>query len=160
MSRIQMTVNDHAHEVDVEPRQLLLDVLRDDLRLTGVHAGCEQGSCGACTILIDGVGVRSCLMFAVQADGASITTIEGVGAPGALHPVQQALAEHHGLQCGFCTPGVVLSAIELLARTSCPARPEIEEAMAGNWCRCTGYIGIIDAIEACAQAGAPQELAR
>jgi len=151
---VDLVVNGEHVEVDIEPRDLLLDVLRGPLGLTGSHAACEQGACGACTVLVDGTGVRSCLMFGVQARGTAITTIEGIGAPGALHPLQQAFHEQHGLQCGFCTPGMVLTALELLRRNPNPSRGEIEEGMSGNLCRCTGYAGIIDAIEAAARSGA------
>jgi carbon-monoxide dehydrogenase small subunit len=151
---VAFSVNGQHVEVDIEPRQLLLDVLRGELGLTGAHAACEQGACGACTVLVDGIGMRSCLMFGVQAEGSAITTIEGVGAPGALHPLQQAFHEQHGLQCGFCTPGMVLAALELLRRNPTPSREEIERGMAGNLCRCTGYAGIVDAIEAAAHSGA------
>ncbi len=150
---VTFTVNGDQVDVDLEPRVLLLDVLRDEIGLTGTHAACEQGACGACTVLVDGFGVRSCLMFGVQADGVAITTIEGVGAPGALHPLQAAFHEQHGLQCGFCTPGMVLTAIELLRRNPQPSRDEIEAGMSGNLCRCTGYAGIVDAIEAAARSG-------
>jgi carbon-monoxide dehydrogenase small subunit len=152
--RVTFSVNGERVEVDVEPRQLLLDVLRGPLALTGAHGACEQGACGACTVLLDGVGVRSCLMFGVQAEGAEVTTIEGVGAPGSLHPLQQAFHEQHGLQCGFCTPGMVLTALELLRRNPDPSREEIEEGMSGSLCRCTGYAGIVDAIEAAARTNA------
>jgi carbon-monoxide dehydrogenase small subunit len=151
---VEFSVNGEHVEVDIEPRDLLLDVLRGPLGLTGAHAACEQGACGACTILLDGAGVRSCLMFGVQAAGTAITTIEGVGAPGSLHPLQQAFHEQHGLQCGFCTPGMVLTALELLRRNPNPTRAEIEDGMSGNLCRCTGYAGIVDAIEATARSGA------
>lgn len=147
--QLHCQVNGRDVELDVEPRELLLDVLRDGLGLTGVHAGCEHGACGACTVLVDGASVRSCLLFAIQANRRSVTTIEGVASPdGALHPVQQALADHHGLQCGFCTPGMVLAALELLERNPSPSRGEIERDLSGNLCRCTGYAGIVDAIAA------------
>lgn len=136
-----------------EPRETLLDVLRERLDLTGAHAGCEHGVCGACTVLVDGQSVRSCLMFAVQAEGHEIQTIEGLADPdGSLHPVQSAFRSRHGLQCGFCTPGMVLSAVELLERNASPTEAEIDEAMAGNICRCTGYAGIVDAIRMAAEA--------
>ncbi len=153
-SNVKFAVNGDPVEVEVEPRDLLLDVLRGPLGLTGAHAGCEQGVCGTCTVLVDGVGVRSCLMFAVQVGDTEITTIEGVGSAEALHPLQQAFHEQHGLQCGYCTPGMVLTALELLRRNAHPTRDEIERGMSGNLCRCTGYAGIIDAIEAAARAGA------
>ena len=151
--KVRFTVNGEAADVDLEPRELLLDVLRNRLGLTGTHAGCEQGACGACTVLVDGVGMRSCLMLGVQVAGRDVTTIEGVGPRGGgLHPVQQAFSEHHALQCGFCTPGMVLTALELLQRQPTPTRAEIEENMAGNLCRCTGYANIVDAIEAAGAA--------
>jgi aerobic carbon-monoxide dehydrogenase small subunit len=150
--RVSCSVNDTPVELDIEPRVLLVDMLRDDLGLTGTHAGCEHGSCGACTVLVDGVGLRSCLMFGVQVDGCRVVTIEGVGAPGALHPLQQAFIDNHGLQCGFCTPGMVLAALELLERNPDPSIDEIEAAMSGNLCRCTGYAGIVDAVRAAARA--------
>lgn len=147
------SLNGESAVVDAEPRELLLDVLRDRLGMTGTHAGCEQGACGACTVLIDGEGVRSCLMFAVQVGGCDVRTIEGVAAsPDALHPVQQALSEHHGLQCGFCTPGMVLTAIDLLEHNPAPSRAEIEAWMSGNLCRCTGYVGIVDAVQSLSAA--------
>jgi carbon-monoxide dehydrogenase small subunit len=152
MSELSMTVNGRQVSVEVEPRETLLDVLREKLGLTGAHAGCEHGVCGACTVLVDGQSVRSCLMFGVQADGHSVATIEGL-APSdhELHPVQQAFAEHHGLQCGFCTPAMVLAAVELLERDPTPDEEEINQAMSGNVCRCTGYAGIVDAVRAAAQ---------
>lgn len=147
---LECTVNDRPISIRVEPRTLLLDVLRNDLGLTGAHGACEQGSCGACTVLVDGEAVRSCLLFGVQAEGCRVTTIEGVGEPGALHPIQQALSEHHGLQCGFCTAGVVISAISLLDGNPHPTREAIEAGMSGSLCRCTGYMGIVDAVAAVA----------
>jgi carbon-monoxide dehydrogenase small subunit len=151
--RVTVSVNGVDHELDLEPRELLVDVLRDDLGLTGVHAACDQGACGSCTVLVDGSGVRSCLMFGVQAAGREVTTIEGVGAPGDLHPIQRALSEHHGLQCGYCTPGVVLTALELLRDTPEPTAEEIDAGMSGSLCRCTGYTSIVDAIAAVAASG-------
>lgn len=145
--RVDCDVNGDRRRLSVEPRTLLLDALRAGLGLTGTHGGCEQGACGACTVLLDGVAVRSCLMFAAQAEGREITTIEGIGEPGVLHPVQQALSEHHGLQCGFCTPGVVISTVALLEENPEPTRAEIASALSGNLCRCTGYAGILDAVE-------------
>jgi carbon-monoxide dehydrogenase small subunit len=150
--RLRLTVNRTDHDLEVEPRELLHDVLRSRLRLTGTHAGCEHGSCGACTILLDGAGARACLLFAVQAAGRSVTTIEGVAGDGELHPVQRAFSQHHGLQCGFCTPGMVLTAIELLERTPRPDRETVERTMSGNLCRCTGYVNIVESIEAAALA--------
>jgi aerobic carbon-monoxide dehydrogenase small subunit len=150
---LALEVNLQVHHVEVEARETLLDVLRERLGLTGAHAGCEHGVCGACTVLLDGQSVRSCLMFAVQARGRAVTTIEGLsGEGGALHPVQEAFRRHHGLQCGYCTPGMVLAALELLEHNPAPDAHEIEEALAGNICRCTGYAGILDAIAAAAEA--------
>ena len=150
MTTVRFSLNGEVAEVDVEPRELLLDTLRDRLAMTGTHAACEQGACGACTVLIDGNGARSCLMFTVQVGGSEVRTIEGVGSPGSLHPIQQALSEHHGLQCGFCTPGIVLTALELFETDPHPSREQIVEWMSGNLCRCTGYINIISALEALA----------
>ena len=147
-----LKVNGRAHEIDVEPRLSLLDALRDELRLTGSHAGCEHGICGACTVLVDGAPVRSCLMFAVQADGLDITTIEGIApAPGELSIIQDAFCELHGMQCGFCTPGMVLTAHSLLKSNSNPTREEIVSAISANICRCTGYGQIIEAIQLAAE---------
>lgn len=151
--RISVTVNGVTHERDVDVRRLLADFLRYDLGLTGTHVGCEQGVCGACTVLLDGEAVRSCITMAVQADGCSITTIEGLApGPGELHPIQQAFWEHHGLQCGFCTPGFVISAYAFLQDNPQPSRDEIREVLSGNLCRCTGYKNIVDAVEAAAEA--------
>lgn len=151
--RISVTVNGVTHERDVDVRRLLADFLRQDLGLTGTHVGCEQGVCGACTVLLDGEAVRSCITLAVQADGCSITTIEGLASgPGELHPIQQAFWEHHGLQCGFCTPGFVISAYAFLQDNPRPSRDEIREALSGNLCRCTGYKNIVTAVEAAAEA--------
>lgn len=145
---VELRVNGRVHRLDVEVRHTLADVVRERLGLTGTHLGCEQGVCGACTVLVDGEPVRSCLVFAVQLDGADITTIEGLAAPdGTLHPVQDAFAECHGLQCGFCTPGFVLTAVHLLERDPDPDRATIRRELSGNLCRCTGYVGIVDAVE-------------
>ena len=144
---VALRVNGSEHRVDVEPRRLLADALREDLGLTGTHLGCEHGACGACTVLLDGRTVRSCLLFAVQAEGHDVTTIEGVAAlGGGLHPVQQAFSDQHGLQCGFCTPGMVLTALELLARNPSPTAAEVREELSGNLCRCTGYRSIVAAV--------------
>ncbi len=152
--RIELTVNGTVHRVDVEPRRTLADVVRDELGLTGTHLGCEHGVCGACTVLLDGEPVRSCLTFAVQADGAQVTTIEGVAAPdGTLHPLQESFRAHHGLQCGFCTPGMVLTALDLLRRNPVPTREEVREELSGNLCRCTGYVKILDAVLDAAYGG-------
>ena len=142
---ITLTVNGVPHEVRAEPRALLVHVLRDQLGLTGTHIGCDTSQCGACTVLLDGQAVKSCSMLAVQAAGAAITTIEGVGANG-LHPLQQAFWEKHGLQCGFCTPGMILTAIDLLQQNPDPTEDEVRRALQGNLCRCTGYQNIVDAI--------------
>ena len=150
--KVTLRVNKTAREVDVEPRKTLLDTLRDDLALTGAHAGCEHGVCGACTVLLDGEPVRSCLLLAVQADGYDITTIEGLApAPGELSIIQDAFCETHGLQCGFCTPAMILAAHALLRRTTDPTRDQILDAISGNICRCTGYGQIVDAIELAAR---------
>jgi carbon-monoxide dehydrogenase small subunit len=143
---LTLRVNGEEHRLEVEPRRLLADVLRDDLGLTGTHLGCEQGACGACTVLLDGEAVRSCLLFAVQAEGAEVTTVEALAHNGALHPLQQAFRDRHGLQCGFCTPGMLLAALDLLARNPEPTAAEVREELSGNICRCTGYGRIVDAV--------------
>jgi aerobic carbon-monoxide dehydrogenase small subunit len=144
---IEVTVNGEVHQGLVEDRKLLLDFLREDLKLTGTHAGCEHGACGACTVLLDGRAIRSCLVFAAQAQGHEVTTIEGVGSyPDDLHPVQQGFWEKHGLQCGFCTPGMIMASIELLNENPDPTEEEIRERLAGNICRCTGYVNIVAAV--------------
>jgi carbon-monoxide dehydrogenase small subunit len=149
--QVTFTVNGTQHGIDVEPRHTLADALREELGLTGTHLGCEHGVCGACTVLVDGGPVRACLMFAVQAEGSSITTVEGMaGDDGTLHPLQEAFGEHHGLQCGFCTPGMLMSALDLLHRESDPDREQIREELSGNICRCTGYMGIVDAVQSAA----------
>jgi aerobic-type carbon monoxide dehydrogenase small subunit (CoxS/CutS family) len=143
---IKLTVNGNAHSGRCEPRKLLVDFLREDLGLTGTHAGCEHGLCGACTIHIDGEAARSCTTLAVQADGASIVTIEGLAQGETLHPVQQAFHECHALQCGFCTPGMVMTAVDFLNVNPDPTEEEVREAMSAAVCRCTGYQGIVDAV--------------
>lgn len=143
---LSLQVNGAAVDRDVEPRLTLADFLRNALKLTGTHLGCEHGVCGACTVLVDGDAVRSCLLFAVQAQGRSITTIEGLAEGADLHPLQRALLERNGLQCGFCTPGVLMTAMEFLDNTSGPTRDEIRKALSGTICRCTGYQGMADAI--------------
>jgi carbon-monoxide dehydrogenase small subunit len=149
---VELNVNGRRHAVEVEPRMTLLDCLREHLGLTGAHAGCEHGVCGACTVLLDGAAVRSCLMFAVQADGYTITTIEGLApAPGELSLLQDAFCETHGLQCGYCTPAMILTAHALLADNPAPTRAEIVEAISGNICRCTGYAQIVEAITLAAE---------
>jgi carbon-monoxide dehydrogenase small subunit len=140
-------------EHDVEPRLLLVHFLRDVCGLTGTHIGCETSICGACTVLLDGQAVKACTLLAIQADGSDITTIEGLAANGRLHAVQQAFWECHGAQCGFCTPGMILSAVQLLDRNPAPSRPEIAHALRGNLCRCTGYSHIIDAVEHASRLG-------
>lgn len=149
---IKLNVNGEIRTVDVEPRTTLVDTLRDNLLLTGTHAGCEHGVCGACTVIVDGTPVRSCLMFAVQADQSEIVTIEGVApGPGELSVLQDAFCETHGMQCGFCTPGMILAAHALLRDNPAPTRADIVEAISGNICRCTGYAQIIDAIALAAE---------
>ena len=150
--RIELDVNGERRTAEVEPRTSLLDCLRDQLLLTGAHAGCEHGVCGACTVLIDGTPVRSCLMFAVQADGIAITTIEGVTPGGGeLSIIQDAFCETHGMQCGYCTPAMILTAHALLAHKPAPSRADIVEAISGNLCRCTGYAQIVEAIALAAE---------
>ena len=149
---VELNVNGQTRTVAVEPRTSLLDCLREDLLLTGAHAGCEHGVCGACTVLIDGTAVRSCLMFAVQADGYAITTIEGLSpGPGELSPIQDAFCETHGMQCGYCTPAMILAAHALLSKNTSPTREEIVDAISGNICRCTGYAQIVEAIALAAE---------
>ena len=150
---IAFVVNGTPRELDVEPRRLLVQALREDLDLTGTHVGCDTSQCGACTVHVDGHAIKSCTMLAVQAEGASVTTIEGMAAgDGALHPLQNAFWEKHGLQCGFCTPGMIMTAADLLARNSDPSDEEIRDAIEGNICRCTGYHNIVAAIRAAAVA--------
>lgn len=149
---VTLTVNGTAHPISVPARKLLVDALREDCRLTGTHAGCEHGVCGACTVLADGIPIRSCLAFAVQMEGRAITTIEGIGSAGRLGAIQQALHEEHGLQCGFCTPGIVLTFEAWLRENPDPTDDEIREALAGNLCRCTGYVNIVRAIRKAATA--------
>jgi len=147
---VRVTVNGVAREGRCPPRKLLVDFLREDLALTGTHVGCEHGICGACTILVNGEAARSCLMLAVQADGAELTTVEGLMTDGALHPLQDAFREHHGLQCGFCTPGMLLTALDLLRVHPEPTEDDIREGLSAVLCRCTGYHGIIKAVQAAA----------
>jgi carbon-monoxide dehydrogenase small subunit len=150
--KVELEINKQKHAVEVEPRTSLLDCLRDKLLLTGAHAGCEHGVCGACTVLVDGVAMRSCLMFAVQADGYAITTIEGLSpGPGELSPLQDAFCETHGMQCGYCTPAMILAAHALLSKNQQPTREQIIEAISGNICRCTGYAQIVEAIALAAE---------
>ncbi len=143
---IALSVNGTARSAQVEPRTTLADCLRHAMRLTGTHLGCEHGVCGACTVLVDGVSVRSCLMLAVQAVGAEIRTVEGIAGPdGRLHPLQEAFSRHHGLQCGYCTPGMLMTLLEFLAEVPEPTETQLREAISGNLCRCTGYQGIVAA---------------
>jgi aerobic carbon-monoxide dehydrogenase small subunit len=150
MASVSMTVNGQAVTREVEPRTLLVEFLRQQLDLTGTHVGCDTSQCGACVIHVNGESVKSCTMLAVQADGAQITTIEGLAKNGELHPMQAAFREHHGLQCGFCTPGMIMSAIDLVQRNQSPSETEIREWLEGNLCRCTGYHNIVKAIQAAA----------
>jgi carbon-monoxide dehydrogenase small subunit len=148
---VRLKVNGVARQAAVEPRRLLADFLRQDLGLTGTHIGCEHGICGACTVLLNGEAVRSCLMLAVQADGAEVATVEGLAAPdGTLNPLQQAFREHHALQCGFCTPGMLMAAYDLIRVNPTPTEDEIRAGLSAVLCRCTGYQGIVDAVKAAA----------
>ncbi len=149
---VSLEVNGEQREVDVEARRLLVQVLREDLGLTGTHVGCDTSQCGACTVHVDGKAVKSCTMLAAQADGSSVTTIEGMGTAASLHPLQNAFWEKHGLQCGFCTPGMIMTAADLLARNPDPTDDEIRHAIEGNMCRCTGYQNIVAAVRAAAVA--------
>ena len=154
---IRVTVNGTEYECAVEPRLLLSDFLRDELGLTGTHVGCEHGVCGSCTVLLDRQAVRSCLMFAVQASGAEVTTVEGLApdGPDALHPLQEAFRDAHGLQCGFCTPGILMSILPFLEENPQPTEDEIRHALSGNLCRCTGYQNIVEAVRLAAERMAP-----
>ena len=145
---ITAIINGAKHSATVEPRRSLVDFLRHDLGLVGTHVGCEHGVCGACTVMLDGRTVRSCLLFAAQADGSEVTTIEGIGTDEALHPLQAAFQQHHALQCGFCTPGMILAAIELLRDNPDPTEAEIRVGLSGNLCMCTGYVNIVRAVRA------------
>jgi carbon-monoxide dehydrogenase small subunit len=149
--QISLVVNGAQRQVGVEPRRLLVQVIRDDLGLTGTHVGCDTTQCGACTVTVDGQAVKSCTMLAVQADGSNVTTIEGLAQNGELHPLQQAFWENHGLQCGFCTPGMIMAAADLLARNTDPSDQDIRHAIEGNICRCTGYQNIVTAIREAAK---------
>jgi aerobic carbon-monoxide dehydrogenase small subunit len=150
---VSVTVNGEPRTMTVPARKLLCDALRQDLALTGSHVGCEHGACGACTVQVDGRLVRSCLMLAVQADGSEITTIEGLGSEGNLHPVQEAFWEEHGLQCGYCTPGMIMASADLLNRNPNPSEEQVRTALEGNLCRCTGYHNIVKAVLSAAQGG-------
>jgi carbon-monoxide dehydrogenase small subunit len=147
---VALTVNGTRHEVEVEPRDLLVHVLRERLSLTGTNVGCDTSSCGACTVLVDGQSVKSCTVLAVQADGAAVTTIEGLSTNGELHPVQQAFHDHHALQCGYCTPGMVMAAVSLIENGEATDRDAIRSGLEGNLCRCTGYHNIVEAVAAAA----------
>ena len=157
--RLSMTVNGKPVSADVEPRTLLVDFIRDTLRLTGTHIGCDTSSCGACTVLVDGESVKSCTMLAVQADGTDILTIEGLATDGELHPMQRAFMENHGLQCGYCTPGMIMAATSLLAEQPHPTEADVRIGLEGNLCRCTGYHNIVRAVAQAAKAGAPEAAA-
>jgi aerobic carbon-monoxide dehydrogenase small subunit len=148
---INVEINGERFEREVEARRLLIHFIRDDLGLTGSHVGCDTGNCGACTVLVNGTLVKSCMMLAVQADGATIETVEGLAQDGELNALQQAFSDHHGLQCGYCTPGMLMSATALLRANSSPDEQEIRRAIQGNICRCTGYVNIVEAIKAAAQ---------
>ncbi len=155
---LSLTVNGEERSLDVEPRQTLLEVLRDELNLTGARRGCEENFCGACTVLLDGMAVHSCSVLAVQAGGRKVTTVEGLATDGRLHPIQEAFVEYGALQCGFCTPGMMLSALALLAEKPKPTEEQIRQSLVGNLCRCTGYVKIFQAIQAAAakmEGGAP-----
>jgi carbon-monoxide dehydrogenase small subunit len=151
-AEVTLTVNGEARSLEVEPRTLLVHALRDGLGLTGAHVGCDTSQCGACTVLVDGRAVKSCTMLALQAGGHEVTTIEGLASGGELHPIQRAFVEHHGLQCGFCTPGMVLTACDLISRRPDPADDEIRHALRGNLCRCTGYQTVVDSVRAASRA--------
>jgi carbon-monoxide dehydrogenase small subunit len=150
---VRTVVNGHTRESDLEPRVLLVHYLRDVLGLTGAHVGCDTSNCGACTVLLDGQAVKSCTVLAVQADGAEVTTIEGMARDGALHPLQEAFTEQHGLQCGYCTPGMIIAAADLLERNPNPTEEEVRKGLEGNLCRCTGYHNIVKAVMAAAEQG-------
>jgi carbon-monoxide dehydrogenase small subunit len=150
MTQISITVNGKVRRANVEPRLLLVHFLREHLRLTGTHIGCDSSQCGACTVLVDGRSAKACTLFAVQADGSDVTTIEGLASSDRLHPLQEGFWEEHGLQCGYCTPGVIMAAVTLLKDTPAPSEREIREGISGNFCRCTGYQHIVNAIQSAA----------
>jgi len=154
MTHVSITVNGKARKAQVEPRMLLVHFLRERLNLTGTHVGCDTSQCGACTVLIDGRSAKSCTVFAVQADGSEVTTIEGLARDGRLHPLQESFWEEHGLQCGYCTPGMILSAVNLLNDNPNPNERQIREGISGNFCRCTGYQHIVNAIQSAARKAA------
>jgi carbon-monoxide dehydrogenase small subunit len=151
MAHVSITVNGKVRSAEVEPRMLLVHFLREHLNLTGTHVGCDTSQCGACTVLIDGRSAKSCTLLAVQADGSDVTTIEGLATKGQLHPLQEAFWEEHGLQCGYCTPGMILSAVNLLKNNPTPTEQQIRAGISGNFCRCTGYQHIVNAIQSAAQ---------
>jgi carbon-monoxide dehydrogenase small subunit len=153
VKRVSLAVNGVRHELDLEPRELLVYVLRERLGLTGTNVGCDTSSCGACTVLVNGESVKSCTVLGVQADGVEVTTIEGLADNGTLHPIQQAFHERHGLQCGYCTPGMVMAAVSLLADNPDPTEDQIRHALEGNLCRCTGYQNIVEAVQSAAAVG-------
>jgi carbon-monoxide dehydrogenase small subunit len=159
MARISITVNGKVRKADVEPRLLLVHFLREQLHLTGTHVGCDTSQCGACIVLVDGRSAKSCTIFAVQADGSEVLTIEGLARDGQLHPLQEGFWEEHGLQCGYCTPGMIMSAVDLLNDNPHPSERDIREGIAGNFCRCTGYQHIVNAIQYAARKG-PAEAGR
>ena len=150
---LRVTVNGKRYELEIEPRLLLVDLLREQFDLTGTHIGCDTSYCGACTVLLNGVTVKSCTVLAVHADQGEVLTVEGLAQDGKLHPIQQAFAQHHGLQCGYCTPGLLLSSYQLLAKNPHPSEKEIRKGISGNTCRCTGYQNIFKAIRAAAESG-------
>ena len=150
--KVSMRVNGVDHEHDVEPRTLLVQHLRENLRLTGTHVGCDTSQCGACTIHVNGEAVKACTMFAIQADGAEITTIEGLATNGELHPMQKAFWENHGLQCGYCTPGMIMASVDMLNNNPNPTEEEIRHGLEGNFCRCTGYHNIVKSVKAAAES--------
>ena len=152
---IRLTVNGETYERDVDPRRLLIHFIRDELDLTGSHIGCDTGNCGACTVLFNGEAIKSCMVLAIQADGAKIDTVEGLAGDGELHPLQQAFGAHHALQCGYCTPGMLMSAKYLLDSNPEPTENEIRKAIQGNICRCTGYVNIVEAIAAASRGEVP-----
>jgi carbon-monoxide dehydrogenase small subunit len=153
--RVTINVNGEQRTDEIEPRLLLVHYLRDHLGLTGTHVGCDTSNCGACTVHLNGDAVKSCTVLAAQADGAEVTTIEGLGSEGSLHPVQEAFWEHHGLQCGYCTPGMIMAGADLLAKNPDPSEQEVREALAGNLCRCTGYHNIVKAVLSAAKSEVP-----
>jgi aerobic carbon-monoxide dehydrogenase small subunit len=151
--QVTLRINDESYTAEIEPRMLLVDFIRTLASLTGTHVGCDTSNCGACTVHLDGRSIKSCTIFAPQAEGHEIRTIEGVAKNGELHPLQQAFHEHHGLQCGFCTPGMIMSGLQLLSRNPTPTREEIRADISGNICRCTGYQNIVESIEAASKSG-------